>query len=145
MHSLQIALNNCVNPPPPLSDLTPLFVTPNRQPDGIHPVMVIHNNGAGPASGPFKITFGVEYISSFDQDPPLRRFSEFAIDVPASQTFQPGASTNVNTNVAIPVLKRPGSNMPALFDFYILVDAENQVQETNEGNNYLQLLNQPVF
>lgn len=145
VHSLQIALNHCVNPPPPLSDLTPLSVNPNRQPDGIHPIMVLHNNGAGPATGPFKITFGVEYISSYDQDPPLRRFSEFTINVPAAQTFPPGATTNVNTDVTLPVIKRPGSSMPALFDFYVLVDSENQVQEANEANNYLQLLNQPVF
>jgi hypothetical protein len=134
--TLQKSLDLCVNPPPPMPDLMPVAVTPNRQPDGVHPQIVIFNNGPGPASGPFKITFGTQYVSSYDQDPPLYSNVTFDIDVPASQTFPPGVSTNIDTNHKFPALVRPGTIEPVIFWFYVMVDPDNQVPETNEGNNY---------
>jgi hypothetical protein len=142
--TLQKSLNLCVNPPPPMPDLIPVAVTPNRQVDGIHPEIVIFNNGTGPASGPFKVTFGTEYVSSYDQDPPLYSDVVFDINVPASQTFPPGVNTNVNTEHTFPALVRPGTTEPVVFNFYVLVDPDNQLPETNDGNNSFQQLAQPV-
>ncbi len=100
--TLQKALNNCINPPPQLPDLIPVAVMPNRRTDGVHPAVVVFNNGLGPATGPFKITFGTEYVSSYHQDPPLYADVVFDINVPASQNFPPGVNTSVDTNVAFP-------------------------------------------
>ena len=57
----------------------------------------------------------------------------------------PGVTASIDGKATVPVLRRPGSSLPATFNFYVLVDADNQAAETNEGNNYPALLSQPVF
>lgn len=142
--SLQKSLNTCINPALPKPDLIPVAVNPNRTANEIHPGIVILNNGGSPASGPFKITFGTQFVSSYDQDPPLYSNVTFDIDVPGSQTFPAGANTTISTNHTFPALVRPGTTSPVLFDFYVLVDPDNQVAEAHEDNNYFQRLSQKV-
>lgn len=144
VRQLAVALNKCVNPPPLLPDLVPVNVRPTVHQGGqlFDAAVVINNEGAGRAAGPFKVTLGVEYVS-YSQDPPLRVFRELTLNVPAGVTIEPGATYTTSDSMKnIQINRRPGSTMPPLFDFYILVDPDNQIAEKIEGNNYLQLLSQ---
>jgi len=138
---LRAQLNECLNPPPPLPDLVPVTVSVSRHADGkaLDAAVLVTNRGEGVAQGPFKIALGVEFISSYDQDPPLRAYREATFNVPASVTIPPGTNFTSDSMKNIPILRRPGSSMPATFDYDALVDVDNQVRENVENNNYIKV------
>jgi hypothetical protein len=132
---------NCLNPPALLPDLVPVGVSRSRSAPTTQPAfdaaVVINNQGAETAVGPFKVTLGVEY-PDYSQDPPLRVYREVALNVPAAVTIDPGATYQTTDAMKnIPINRRPGSTLPPIYDYYILVDADNQIEETNNENNYL--------
>jgi hypothetical protein len=139
---LRIQLSQCVNPPPPLPDLLPIGFNVTKHPDGtaLDVAAVIFNEGEGSASGPFKLALGAYYVSTYGQDPPLYVYQEKDLTVPSSVTIQPGDSYTSDSMNDIPILFRPGSSMPAEFIFYVLVNGDHQLAETNLNNNYLQQL-----
>jgi hypothetical protein len=131
------ALERCLNPPPPLPDLVPVRVAANvnAAQTAFDAAVVINNQGAGPAPGPFKITLGVTYVD-YSQDPPLYITPVATLQVPNNVTIQPGATyTTSDTMKNIPINHRPGTNDTPLFDLYILVDSDFEISESLENNN----------
>jgi hypothetical protein len=128
---LNTQLGHCINPPPPPPDLLPSDFVFRTQPGGtaFDFALNIENTGAGAATGPFKVTLGVDYYT-YEQDPPLLVFRELDINVPASLTIAAGATYTTDYWTNIPILHRAGGTM-ARYEFYALV-------ESNEGNNSLQ-------
>ncbi len=134
------ALDKCLNPPPSPPDLIPVRVQPimNATQTAFDAAVVINNQGAGPAAGPFKVVLGVEYVD-YSQDPPLRPFRVATLNVPADVTIAPGATyVTTDTMKAVPINHRPGTSDTPLFDMYALVDSDNQIKETLENNNNLE-------
>ena len=131
----------------PLSNLRPVDVTVWFHPDNaaFDATLLVNNNGAAPALGSFKITFGYSYLD-YSQDPPLTVYHERNMVVPGSTDVQPGG-TNPFVFTNIPFVRKPGNTI-APYNFYALVDAENQIAESNEADNNLtvtKLLRPPRF
>jgi hypothetical protein len=134
----QVKLEQCINPPVPLPDLTPLDVTIRWNPDRVHFdfAVLIHNNGA-PVSGPFKVTLGVEYYD-YSQDPPLDVYAEQDFIFPSYIWLDTNDTVPSQYWTNVPFLTRPGTSF-ASYTFYALVDADDQIVESNKFNNNLQV------
>jgi hypothetical protein len=138
IYQTEVSLDQCINPPTPLPDLSPTDVIIRWNFDRVHFdfAVVIHNSGA-PTSGPFKITLGVEYYV-YSQDPPLDTFHQ------RDFIFPNYLSINTNDNVVseywtnVNFVTRPGSSF-ASYTFYALIDADDQIAESNKYNNNLQV------
>lgn len=140
-------LAQCLNPPAPLPDLAPTDFAIRFHPGGaaFDFAVLIHNEGA-PVGGSFKITLGVEYYV-YGQDPPLDVYREQDFVTPPSTWIQPGDTFTSEYFLNVPFITRTKSSM-ASYTFYALVDADDQVNESNKANNNLQLtklLKRPLF
>ena len=122
----------------PLPNLQPVNVTVWFHPNNtaFDATLWVKNTGAGPAIGGFNIVFSYSYYD-YSQDPPLFVYHERNTPVPASTDVQPGG-TNPFVFTDITFVHKPGSIM-APYTFYASVDANSQIQETNENDNNLTL------
>lgn len=90
---------------------------------------VIVNRGEAAATGPFKVTLGVSFTAPNGQG----QTRQLDVMVPASTTIE-GFGTSYVT--------QPITGIPLVSTLYVLemiVDADRQVSETVESNNYLEL------
>jgi len=92
----------------------------------------MHNSGA-PVSGPFKITLGVSYYV-YTQDPPL--YKSVAQDFIFPSHFWINTNDTVPSNywTDVPFVTKPGSSS-ASYRFDAIVDADDQIMESNKDNN----------
>jgi hypothetical protein len=123
---LRAQLQSCLDPPPPLPDLLAARVILDR-PTGAtraDAALVVTNAGPGPAQGPFRIAFGVTAGNVF---------REIDFQVPATVTIQPGAEYTTDFMRGIAVVR--DGNGVATFVIDALVDLDQVIPETNEGNN----------
>ena len=131
---------------PPLPDLVPIRVQPtvNVTQTAFDASATIINQGGGSATGPFKVTLAVTYVD-YSQDPPLYVTPVADLNVPADVTINPGAIYTASDSLkGIPINYRPGSSEEPVFDLYLLVDSEEQIEETDESNNALTLYTQTL-
>lgn len=132
-------LSLCTNPPPPLPDLIASAFTFRWHADKKAFDFAVQVQNAGSAvSGPFKITLGAQYISDNSQQPPLYDYAEISFEVPSTITIEMGATYTSEYFTNIPFIVAPGTtSAPDMF--YAFVDADEQIQESNEMNNSLTL------
>ena len=87
---LQVEYPNCLNPPVLPPDLVPVGVSRSRSVPITEPAfdaaVVINNQGAASAVGPFTGTFGLDY-ADYKQDPPLRVYRGVALE-PSCQSYR---------------------------------------------------------
>ena len=87
---LRVEYENCLNPPALLPDLVPVGVSRSRSVPITEPAfdaaVVINNQGAASAVGPFTGTFGLDY-ADYNQDPPLRVYRGVALE-PSCQSYR---------------------------------------------------------
>jgi hypothetical protein len=127
--------NACLHPPPPKPDLLAktFQIKLNRTARTLDVACVVQNGGDGPARGPFVVTLGVTYTN--EQGAKITR--QLNIQVPAGTTIE-GHGTQYVTEAMqnIPLIYRD-QHPQATYLFEMIVDANNQVAEVSESNNYL--------
>ena len=111
--------------------VTVWFHPDNKQFDA---TLWINNDGADPALGAFRIDFGYAYYD-YSQDPPLYETHERFVETPGATDIQPGG-TNPFYFTNIPYVRKSGARS-ALYTFWAIVDEENQIPESDEGDNML--------
>jgi hypothetical protein len=129
--------NGCVNPPPPRPDLVAktIQITPNHVARTMEIAGIIENDGDGPARGSFQIVLGVTYTDENG----VTYTRELPINVPDSVTIE-GHGTQYTTEAItnIPLIYRfdtPDPSKEGIYQFDMLVDANNNISETSESNN----------
>jgi len=138
VHDTEIMLDQCINPPAPLPDLSPVDVIIRWNPDRVHFdfAVLIHNSGA-PVSGPFKVTLGVEYYD-YNQSPPLDTFHQRDFIFPNSLWINTNDTLRSAYWTDIRFVTRPKTSF-ASYTFYALIDADDQIAESDKHNNNLQV------
>jgi hypothetical protein len=126
--------NACLHPPPPKPDLVAktFQIRPNYAAQTIEVACIIQNDGDGPARGPFQVVLGVSYTDEAG----TKISRQLNINVPSGVTIE-GYGTQFITDAIkdIPLLYRD-ENPAFVYLLEMIVDAMNQVSETNESNNY---------
>ncbi len=134
------ALDQCVNPPVPLPDLSAAGVTIQWHADkkAFDFAILIHCEGA-PVIGPFVTAVSVTYYD-YSQDPPLQvnRVQNFTF--PNSIWMVPGDTRPSEYFKNVPYLVRPGSTMPPAYTFDAVVDNDDQIKESDKENNGLHIV-----
>ncbi|MBN9131904.1 MAG: hypothetical protein J0H48_00845 [Nitrosospira multiformis] len=127
----------CINPPLPKPDLRAktFRLNTNHTDRKVSVACVVQNDGEGPATGPFQIVLGVSYMNAEGTN--ISRQMVFL--VPSSVTIE-GFGTEYTTEAMenIPLLYRD-ENANFVYWLEMIVDAENQVQETSDSNNRLSI------
>ena len=143
---LAIQLNQCIHLLAPLPDLIPSTnIVQNLHPDSRDPAVTVFdwapvamNIGNGAATGvAFEIALAVEYVAAY-QDPPLYGDGAETLTVPASVVINPGGTYTPPLSdffQNIPILFRPGTSEPAVFTFWVTLNSDHALQESDETNN----------
>ncbi|MFL6546622.1 MAG: hypothetical protein ACJ8LM_15780, partial [Candidatus Udaeobacter sp.] len=125
----------CINPPLPKPDLVAktFQISRNNTARTMDVACVIQNNGDGPARGPFVVTLGV----SFKNDRGVQITRQLNIPIPSGTTVE-GHGTQYITDAMhnIPLFYR-NEHPDITYQLEMIVDANNQVSEVSESNNYL--------
>lgn len=131
------ALDQCINPPTPLPDLSAADVTIQWHADkkAFDFAILIHCEGA-PVSGPFVTAVSVTY-EDYSQNPPLEVNRNDNLSFPSYIWMVPGDTRPSEYFKDVPYLVRPGSSMPPTYIFDAVVDSNFQINESNEENNIL--------
>lgn len=90
---------------------------------------VIVNQGEAVATGPFKVTLGADFTAPNGQ----HQFWQLDLLIPSSTSIEGFGTTFVT---------QPMTNIPLVatpYRFYMHVDPDNQLRESVESNNYLEL------
>jgi hypothetical protein len=123
---LRTQLDQCQNPPPPLPDLVAVNVVINKHLDGnaIDAAVLVRNDGQGSVSGPFNIVFAATYGTISAQ---------ITFPVPSTTTIAPGGSYTSDYMHNIAAVR--DANGVATWRFDAIVDSDQIIAESNEGNN----------
>ena len=133
VNQLRAQLDRCRNPPPPRPDLVAVSVVTafNLNRSALDAALLVRNDGQGAAAGPFNIVFGASIPGVFRQA---------TFQVPSSVTLQPGGSYTSEFMRNIAAIR--DAQGVATFRFDAIVDSDQVVPETNEGNNSLTIVMQ---
>lgn len=143
---LAIQLNQCIHLLAPLPDLIPTGIVQNLHPDSRDPTITVFdwapmamNIGNGVATGvAFEIALAVEYVTTYAGLDPIYGDGAEHFTVPASNVINPGGVYTpppANFFQNIPILFQPGTGQPALFTFWVTLNSDHALQESDETNN----------
>jgi hypothetical protein len=97
------------------------------------------NIGNGVATGvAFEIALAVEYVTTYAGLDPIYGDGAEHFTVPASNIINPGGVYTpplANFFQNIPILFQPGTGQPALFTFWVTLNSDHALQESDETNN----------
>ena len=125
----RLELEQCQAPELPRPDLQAQTFRITRQGRTISVAGVIVNQGEAAATGPFKVTLGVTFTTPDGQG----QTRQLDVQIPSSTTIE-GFGT---TFVTQPMTNIPLVNTPYVFE--MIVDADQQVRESVESNNYVKV------
>lgn len=144
-------LRDCLqqNPPPPLPDLVAqtVILKVNHATRELGVAALIRNIGEGNASGPFRIDLAVTLIRNgvtrsivqvFEVPAGITIFGKPVLAPPEAIAIPGGttpSSEYVTETMEVPLYYRD-ETPSCVYEFEFLVDAEQVVAETNEGNNH---------
>jgi hypothetical protein len=144
-------LRECLqqNPPPPRPDLVAqtVLLNVNHATRELGVAALIRNDGTGNARGPFRIDLAAtlikdgvttSFVHVFEVPAGITIFGKPELEQPGVVAIPGGVTPSreyVTERMIVPLCYRD-ENPSCVYEFEFIVDAEQVVAETNEGNNH---------
>jgi hypothetical protein len=112
----------------PKPDLVAQSFRITRQGSSVLVAGIIVNQGNAAATGPFKVTLGATFTAPNGQT----QTHQLDVAIPSSVTIEGFGTTYVTQPMTLPLVNTP-------YVLEMIVDADLQVRESNESNNYVRI------